>query len=198
MRAVLRCFALCGVLSSAPSLASEATPPPDSAQPQSNRELAQTHFARGISEYRAKRYKDAIDAFLLANDLYPSAAISFNIARAYESLQYPAGALRFYRDYLRRDPAASDAAQISKRIEELEDRLRQLGVQQVTILSSPPGATLSVDGRAVGITPWTGEVLPGNHGVELALRGYQSRLGQFELSSHRAADIEFQLEPSAA
>jgi len=196
MRALFRCFALCGVLSSAPCLAADATPQDGPAQPPSNRELAQGHFARGIGEYRAKRYKDAIDAFLLANDLYPSAAISFNIARAYESLQYPAGALRFYRDYLRRDPAAADAAQISKRVDELEDRLRQRGVQQVTILSNPPGATLSVDGRPVGITPWTGEVLPGDHGVELALRGYRGQLGHFELSSHRAAELEFQLDPA--
>ena len=195
MRALLPCFALCAALSSAPCLASDATPADDPAQPRANRELAQEHFERGIGEFRAKRYKDAIDAFLLANELYPSAAISFNIARAYENLQYPAGALRFYRDYLRRDPGASDAAQISRRIEELEDRLRQHGVQQVTILSNPPGATLSVDGRAVGITPWTGEVLPGNHGVELSLRGHASKLGQFELSSHRAAELEFQLEP---
>lgn len=196
MRAFLGCFTLCGILASAPCLAADATPADAPAQPQSNRELARAHFARGIEEYRAKRYKDAIDAFLLANDLYPSAAISFNIARAYESLQYPAGALRFYRDYLRRDPGAADAAQISKRIEQLEDRLRQRGVQQVTILSSPPGATLSVDGRPVGITPWTGEILPGDHGVELVLRGYQSKLGHFELSSHRAAELEFQLEPA--
>lgn len=197
MRRFASCLALGGLLTSAPCFASEATAPVAAAEAQSSRQQAEGHFARGIQEFRAKRYKDAIDAFLLANDLYPSAAISFNIARAYESLQYPAGALRFYRDYLRRDPSASDAAQIAKRVEELEDRLRQRGLQQVTILSSPPGATLSVDGRAVGITPWTGEVLPGNHGVELSLRGYQSRLGQFELSSHRAADVEYQLEPDA-
>src|SRR5215471_17189568 len=198
MRGCLRRLALCGLLASAPCLASDPAAQQSPEQPQSNRELAQAHFARGIEEFRAKRYKDAIDTFLLANDLFPSAAISFNIARAYESLQYPAGALRFYRDYLRRDPGAADAAQISKRVEELEDRLRQRGVQQVTILSNPPGATLTVDGRPVGITPWTGEVLPGNHGVELSLRGYASKLGQFELSSHRAAELEFQLEPAPA
>src|SRR4051812_9934015 len=107
MRKFIRSLALCGLLSSAPCLASDATPAAGPAQPQSNRELAQAHFARGIEEFRARRYKDAIDAFLLANDLYPSAAISFNIARAYESLQYPSGALRFYRDYLRRDPGAA-------------------------------------------------------------------------------------------
>src|SRR3569832_582112 len=114
MRAFLRSLALCGPLASTPCLAADVPPADAAAQPPSNRELAQAHFARGIGEYRAKRYKDAIDAFLLANDLYPSAAISFIIARAYESLQYPAGALRFYRDYLRRAPGASDAAQISK------------------------------------------------------------------------------------
>jgi tetratricopeptide (TPR) repeat protein len=194
MRSFLRCLALCGLLVSTPCPAADAPPTSAAQQDPSNREQAKGHFERGIKEFRAKHYKDAIDAFLLAYDLYPSAAISFNIARAYESLQYPSGALRFYRDYLRRDPGASDAAQISKRIDDLEDRLRQLGVQQVTIRSNPPGATLSVDGRAVGITPWTGDVLPGDHGVELALRGYESQLGHFELSSHRAAELEFQLQ----
>ena len=198
MTGLFRCVALSGVLLSAPCWASDATSTDNATGRQSNKALALVHFERGIQEFRSRRYKEAIDAFLLANDLYPSSAISFNIARAYESLEDASGALRFYRDYLRREPSALDAAPTSKRIEELEDRLRQLGVQQVTILSNPSGAALSVDGRAVGATPWTGDVLPGNHGVELSHRGYVNLLGVFELSSHRAAEHTFALEALAS
>jgi tetratricopeptide (TPR) repeat protein len=194
MRSLLR-FALgCLLLGSLHFVSADAAAE-SAGEQQPNKERAQVHFERGIEEFRAKRYKAAIDAFLLANDVYPSSAISFNIARAYESLGDASGALRFYRDYLRRTTAAPDAAQIARRIEVFEDRLRQLGLQQVTILSTPLGATLLLDGRAVGITPWTGDLIPGKHSVKLVQRGYAEELAQFELSSHRSALVTFSLDP---
>lgn len=161
--------------------------------PAANKELARGHFERGIEAFRADRHKDAIDAFLDANRLYPSAAISFNIARAYEKLDDVPGALRFFRDYLRREPEAADREQILGQISELEDLLRQRGVQQVSILSTPEGATLVLDGQAAGVTPWTGEIRPGIHEVVLRLKGYQSHEERFDLSAHRALDLSYTL-----
>jgi tetratricopeptide (TPR) repeat protein len=195
MRTLLRFALWCLLLGSLCFIFATEAAAESAGEPRPNKERAQVHFERGIEEFRAERYKAAIDAFLLANDLYPSSAISFNIARAYESLGDASGALRFYRDYLRRTSAAPDAAQIAKRIEAFEDRLRQLGLQQVTILSTPLGATLLLDGRAVGITPWTGDLIPGSHSVKLLQRGYAEELAQFELSSHRSAELTFPLDP---
>lgn len=161
---------------------------------------ARVHFERGIQAFRAGRYKDAIDAFLDANRVYPSPALSYNTARAYERLGDWAGALRFYRDYLRRDPDASDKAKVAERIGELEQKLRQRGVQQVTVLSEPDAATVVIDGRPVGVTPWTGEIFPGTHRVELRRDGYERAEGEFELLPHRAMDVSMKLQktPEAA
>lgn len=185
-------FALASPL--APGLAFAEAPGATATEEQTTKERAQESFARGIEDFRAGRYKDAIDAFQHAHDLYPSAAISFNIARAYEKLEDSAAALRFYREYLRQEPAAPDAAQVAARVEGLEDRLRFMGVQQVTVISNPAGATLSVDGRPLGITPWTGEIHPGNHKLELQHQGFVTRQEHFNLSPHRSLELELELE----
>lgn len=154
---------------------------------------AQEQLARGIDAFRARRYKPAIDAFLAANELYPSAAISFNLARAYESMKDAPAALRFYRDYLRRAPNAPDAERIGQRVDGLEDELRARGVQQVSIYSTPAAATLVVDGRALGLTPWTGELAPGTHRLQLEREGYVTRQETFELAPHRALELDLPL-----
>src|SRR5262245_60495625 len=93
---------------------------PDSAAPAARdpeaKARAQKHFDRGIAAYKEGRYKDAIDAFLDAHKEYPSPTLSFNAARAYEKMGDTAGALRFYREYLRQNPNADDRATVEPRI----------------------------------------------------------------------------------
>lgn len=45
---------------------------------------------------------------------------------------------------------------------------------QLAVQSTPPGATVRLDGEAVGVTPWTGRTASGPHALELALPGYAS------------------------
>src|SRR5690349_21897305 len=109
------------------------------AQVEARRSEAKRWFSRGVDHYRAARYPEAVSAFLEADKLVPSPALSFNIARAYEQLGETSSALRWYRDYLRRDPAARNAAEVKNRINVLATELSQRGVQQLTILSEPSG-----------------------------------------------------------
>jgi len=128
--------------------------------------------------------------------LAPSAPLSFNIARAYEKLADDAGALRWYRDYLRRNPEASNAATVRPLIAALAESLRKKGVQQLTVITSPPGATLAVDDQAVGVTPWTGELSPGEHRLLLSLRGYADSETNLSLSADQPLDANLRLEQS--
>lgn len=159
---------------------------------------AQKHFERGIAAYKEGRFKDAIDAFLDAHREYPSPTLSFNTARAYEKMGDSTGALRFYREYLRQSPDASDKTAVEASIAELEAKLQQRGIQQVTVLSNVEGATVLVDGRPVGITPWTGEILPGRHTLALKRDGYQEATSEFELLAHRAADVRLDMQVAPA
>src|SRR3954468_15814152 len=142
-------------------------------------------YERGAAAYAAGRFKDAIELFLQADALAPSAALSFNIARAYEKIGDDASSLQWYRDFRRRDPEAKVGAEVQERIHTLEAALAVKGVQQLTVLSRPLGATVIVDEQPVGITPYTGQLPPGLHKVVLSLRGYADSEHKLELPADR-------------
>jgi tetratricopeptide (TPR) repeat protein len=146
-------------------------------------------FASGVRAYEERRYKDAIDLFQEANRITANPAFSFNIGIAYEDMGDPAMALRHYRDYLRQLPAAADADAVEERTERIEEILAAKGVQQVSVLSDPPGARLSIDGKAIGVTPWTGEIAPGHHQVTLELAGYRTETRDFDLPRRSSIDV---------
>ena len=165
----------------------------DDASAEQAKARAKAHFKRGIEAYKAGNFKDAIDAFLDAHRQFPSPVLSFNTARAYEKMGDSSGALRFYREYLRQSPNATDKADVETRITALERKLQERGVQQVTVLSNPKGATVILDGRPVGVTPWTGDVFPGGHRLRLRLEGHDDAKKNFELPAHRSLDVSLEL-----
>src|SRR3954469_11854127 len=100
---------------------------------------AQAKFKAARATYPKARYKDAIDLFLQANRLDPHPELVFNVGQAYEKAGDVPNALRAYRDYLRLAPEAADRATIETSIKNLEQRLREKGVQQVSVFSTPSG-----------------------------------------------------------
>lgn len=161
-------------------------------------ELARMRYRQGVEAYDAGKYRAAVDYFLEADHLSPNAALSFNIARAYEKLDDPGATLRWYRDYLRRKPDAADRAAVEERIHAMEARLAQKGVQQLTVLSDPEGASVTFDGRPMGVTPWTTEVAPGSHAVVLNLQGYAPETRTVELAADHAQDVVVTLAAATA
>lgn len=184
---VTACALLAPAAVAGPSASHAAAPQDDSSAAKAR---AEVFFKNGIKAYRHHHYKDAIDVFLQAQHIYPSPTLSFNTARAYEKLHDSAGALRFYRAYLRQAPDASDEKLVHQRIEKLEATLHKKGVQQLTVLSEPDGATVLIDDRPVGVTPWTGEIYPGRHHLRLRREGYQDAERDFELPDLRAIDVD--------
>lgn len=176
-------------LSPAPALAQSAA----DVAPAGRREQAKRQFARGVEHYRGARYAEAVSAFLAADQLAPSPALSFNIARAYERLHDTPGALRWYRDYLRRSPNAPNAAEVQTRIAALAARLAQDGLQQLTIFSTPSGASVAVDGHTLGMTPLTAELPPGPHRLALVLPGYRAAQRDVLVSPTLPGEFSFEL-----
>jgi tetratricopeptide (TPR) repeat protein len=154
---------------------------------------AKKTFAAGAQAYREARYKEAIELFLSANRLDPHPELIFNVGQAYEKLGDVPNALRSYRDYLRLSPGATDRVTVEASIKNLEARLREKGVQQITIFSTPAGATLELDRKSVGQTPWTGEIAPGRHVVILKATGFADTAKEFVLIGDRAMDLDIAL-----
>jgi hypothetical protein len=156
---------------------------------------AKVLFERGASAYAAGRYQEAIESFLETSRVYPNPALAFNIGKAYDNLGSRPNALRYYRDYLRGSPEAPDHEAVTARVRELEEALAERGVQQLTVLSSPEEATVLLDDRPVGVTPWTGETWPGRHRVVVQRAGHAPRETFVELEPLRAADVTLALDP---
>ena len=160
------------------------------------KDRARLLFEKGANAYRDGHFYDAVDIFLETNRLYPDPKLSFNVGRAFEGLGNQPGALRYYREYLRRMPDAPDRKEVTSHVEQLELSLSQKGLQQLTVISMPEGATLKLDGQAVGITPWTGESFAGRHRVLLEAAQYQSSERVIDIDLHRAQDFTFELSPT--
>ncbi|MEO8180015.1 MAG: PEGA domain-containing protein [Deltaproteobacteria bacterium] len=159
---------------------------------------AAARYQRGVQAFEEGRWREAVELFKQADELAPSALLSLNIAKVYERMHDNRSALAWYRDYLRRSPAGSDQELVKKRVTELEGVLRNQGVQQLSVLSTPPGATVLLDESSRGVTPWTGELAPGPHRLQLTLRGYADAEQAFELPAARALDLTLSLVPSAS
>ncbi len=159
------------------------------------KERARAMFQRGVSAYRDGKYYEAVEIFLATQLVYPDTQLCFNVARAYENLGNTGGALRYYRDYLRQADRPSDGNEVQERVRYLEGQLSLRGVQQFTVLSTPERATVVLDGRPVGITPWTGETYPGKHRLQLTLAGHLPLEQVVEVVAHAARDVPLVLLP---
>ena len=193
----------CCVLSVATlSLSTPAGAAPDSPSGDSSvdarREEAKTKYEEGAQAYAAGHFKDAVDLFLAADHLVPSTPLSFNIARAYEKLGDDAGALRWYRDYLRRSPDPKNVESVRALIVTLAQSLQRKGVQQITVLTNPAGATVAVDDQPLGVTPWTGEMAPGTHHLLLSARGYADAQRELVLAADVPLEVSVGLTPQTA
>jgi tetratricopeptide (TPR) repeat protein len=201
---ILSCALACALLAGAPHAADaqskKAAPAakveakPDLGEPEAvAKERARMLFDKGVTAYREGRYFDAVDIFLETNRLYPDPKFSYNIGKAFEGMSNQPSALRYYREYLRRLPDAPDAREVENHVHQLEQALSQKGMQQLTVISLPDGATLKLDGQAVGVTPWTGESFAGKHRIVIEAMGYQRVENVVEVDPHRARDFSFEL-----
>jgi tetratricopeptide (TPR) repeat protein len=177
----------------APATAVATSPADENGYSAEAKARARAIYEKGARAYDEGRYYDAADYFLETNRIYPRQELAFNIGRAYDKVGNLAGALRHYREYLRRVPDAPDRVEVSARVRDLERALSERGVQQLSVLSTPDGATVLLDGRPVGVTPWTGETWPGRHRLSLTLPGYSPTDEIVEIDLHRAADAQIAL-----
>lgn len=146
--------------------------------------------------YREGRYDDAAQAFLAADRIQPSPAIQLALGKIYEQLNDPSRALAAYREYFARSPRAPDRAQVQTRVAALAGQLAEKGVQQISVSSVPPGATVIIDTKPLGTTPIYVDLPPGSHHLEYHLQNYESAALDFELSPQQPLNVMTTLVPA--
>ena len=162
------------------------------------RTRARSLYDQGAQAYNESRYSQAAEYFLDAHKVYQAPQLLFNVAKAYDKLGVPSSALTYYRDYLRQLTNAPDAAEVGTRVRELEAALALRGVQQLSIITDPARALLTIDGTPVGVTPWTGETWPGDHRLTVLHDGNKELTTVITVYAVRAQDFLFTLERAPA
>ncbi len=156
---------------------------------------ARARFDQGAQQFRAGKYREAIQAFEAAYRLKPHGAIHFNVAQCREKLgEWPA-ALRAYQDYLRELPEARDRAAVRAAIGRLEQRLAGAGVQALLVYSDPPGAAVRIDGKPRGRSPFHITLAPGAYRVALSLDGFAPEEQEVEVTAAASRLVEVVLRP---
>ncbi|MDB4962015.1 MAG: hypothetical protein JWP01_2014 [Myxococcales bacterium] len=70
-------------------------------------------------------------------------------------------------------------------------------VGQVTVRSTPAGATVTIDGKSVGVTPLTTSIAPGAHAVTMTLAGHADATGKVTVTQGSTAELTVELSSSA-
>jgi PEGA domain-containing protein len=121
---------------------------------------------QGVRAYADGRYSDAVVLFRESFTLGGPASELWNIARSEERQDHPESAAKAIEAYLAQTGLTpEDRAGAERELESLRAR-----PSLVTVTSTPPGASVTVDGLtgSQAVTPVTFEVTPGAH--TLALR----------------------------
>jgi tetratricopeptide (TPR) repeat protein len=155
-------------------------------------------FQSGQKLYKQARYAEAIAKFEEAYLVRPHPVIYFNIGKCWEQLGETAKALRAYRDYLRLAPDAKDKETVSDAIANLERRLREKGMQQLMVFADPPNARIAVDGKDLGSSPASVELIAGNHTLSVTAEGFEKVDRSFVMQTTRATEMTITLRPEGA
>ncbi len=171
------------------------------------RAMARKHFERGETFYRQGEFRKALAEYKKALNFKRYPAFLFNIGQCHRQLDEPKKALFFYKLYLSEQPTAPNKAEVVRRIQQMERRIKELQNQaqqvgRLSVITQPRGASILVDqlkGPAQATSP---AILPkiraGEHLVVVRLDGYREVTRKVQVKGGQLALLEVTLQPLVA
>ncbi len=158
-------------------------------------ELARARFLdqQGVRAFGESRFRDAMALFGASYRAGGPPTELWNVARCQLKLDNPEDARRTLEEFLdRKDLTESDRADGKRLLDEIERR-----TSTFVIASTPAGATVNVDGRVVGLTPYASTLSPGPHEIKIDRAGVGSSSKHVEARDGRAIVISVDLGTGA-
>lgn len=138
-------FSVLGIVVGSSSIARAQAP-----SGQAAKDEAQDRYKRGIELYEEENFTAALVEFKRAYELIPAYQVLYNVARTCYQLRDYVCALRTFERYVADGGASIDA----KRKDEVEREMVSIRRRVATVtLRATAGATISVDGTAIGDAP---------------------------------------------
>lgn len=146
------------------------TTPAAAAKPEDPTQIeARTRYANGKAAFEKGDFAASLVEFQAAYDAKPHPTVLKSIAECQASLGDLVGAISTLEGYLA-DEFATDKPEVQKRLDAIKAMLAT-----VEVTSEPTGASISLDGRATGLsTPATVQVGAGTHTLTFELEQHET------------------------
>lgn len=186
IRRIASVFTVVLVLGGAARIAAQPAPSAD------KRAEAKRHFDQGVALYNDGNFNAALAEFRAAYQLAPSSALLYNIGLTQKSLFRYNDAIESLERYVAEEPRLQPARRAE--VQQLVTEMKAL-LAQVTIEVTPPGAGISLDGRAVGTAPMKPYgIAAGGHVIEATLEGYRPARREIIVSAGVPLSVKLRLD----
>ena len=111
--------------------------------------------------------------------------------------QVPVGRHTVRLDLAGYQPYTTEVNVTTTQISRIDVRLTPIpaATGRLIVESNPRGASITLDGRSLGYTPYDGQVPVGRHTVRLDLAGYQPYTTEVNVTPNKTAKIDVKLNP---
>ncbi|MGC4091229.1 MAG: PEGA domain-containing protein [Polyangiaceae bacterium] len=156
----------------AAAAAAPAVKPPDA----KTREAARKAYSAGEKSFGENNFAAAHENFVKADALIPSPHAKYWVAKSLDKQDKTEEAIAAYEKAIGDAEAAKlgddKLLDARTRVDELKAKL----VAVISVVTTPPGATVLVDGNPeAGVTPLTLKLSPGAHKVTLSSTGFETK-----------------------
>jgi hypothetical protein len=162
------------------------------------RDEARVLFNRGVEQYQAERYREALASFQEAYRLAPHPLVRVNMANCYDKLNKPLEAIFHFEQFL--DEMGTTApAQQRREVKEALNRLRKQ-VGELNLDVAPDGALVRIDDTHERRSPVIEPVLlpQGTHQVEITHPGFVTARRDVDIPGGGSTSLFVRLDKEAA
>ncbi len=141
---------------------------------------AKAHYQAGEAKFKANDYAGALPEFQAADAFKSTPQSQRYIGMCQDNLGHYTDAVAAYNNFLAAVPPkmVKEGDDLKKRVDTIKAMPGKLHVD-----STPPGATVTIDGKPSGVAPTDVDVPPGKHTIHFDLAGY--------VASDKDADVTF-------
>src|SRR5262245_26790237 len=153
-------------------------------------------YADGEKKFKAADYQGALLDFQAADSAKQTPQAARYIGLCHDNLGHYADAVAAYERFLAAVPAnmKDQGDETKRRVEAIKAMPGKVHVE-----TTPPGATVAIDGKAVsGATPLDTDVPPGHHTVDLSAEGRVAQQKEIDVTYASKQDVKADLEEKPA
>jgi tetratricopeptide (TPR) repeat protein len=150
-------------------------------------------YGQGQAAYAAEHYQEALDAYQAAFREVPNPVVLLGVSLAQEHLDQREAARATLEQYLVLRPDAPDRAAVEARIAALPAPT----TGTVHVACTPVGASIELDGHAIGTGTAEAQVPAGTHELHIALAGHEPITRSIDVAAGHRVDLELTLVEAA-